>query len=290
MPQGSLDESKPKSRNNVYIAVFAILAFHVVLLGALLLQGCKDSRPLSVVSKPSVLDPMNTQPVGVSNTIPTDPFMQPNQIGAIPTTPVSPAPLTPPVAPVPNIMPTPVVDIAPPVPVPAISAPVVQEHVVAKGDSFYVISKKYGVSQQAIAKANPGVDSRKLKIGTKIKIPEKSAVQATATSSGTKLPGSDLTFGNNSTTTGGSENVYVVKPGDNLTKIVKRTGVSAKQIKVANNLPTDMIRVGQKLKIPSKTASAAPAIEAAPVAPVVPMISPEPVPTPMTAPVNSGTT
>ena len=49
------------------------------------------------------------------------------------------------------------------------------EHVVVKGDNFFDLSKKYHVSTKAIAAANPGIDSTKLKIGQKLKIPAASA-------------------------------------------------------------------------------------------------------------------
>jgi LysM repeat protein len=43
--------------------------------------------------------------------------------------------------------------------------------------------------------------------------------------------------------------VYVVKPGDNLGKIAKQHGTTPKALKEANNLKSDLISVGQKLKI-----------------------------------------
>jgi LysM repeat protein len=43
--------------------------------------------------------------------------------------------------------------------------------------------------------------------------------------------------------------IYVVKPGDNLLKIAKANGTTPKALKSANGLKTDIIRVGQKLRI-----------------------------------------
>ena len=49
---------------------------------------------------------------------------------------------------------------------------------------------------------------------------------------------------------------YVVKPGDSLSKIGKNLGVNWKEIATLNNIKNvNLIRVGQKLKIPGKTQS-----------------------------------
>lgn len=49
----------------------------------------------------------------------------------------------------------------------------------------------------------------------------------------------------------GNFNVYTVRSGDTLSVISKAAGVSVKKIKQLNRLSSDIIRVGQKLKIPS---------------------------------------
>lgn len=46
-----------------------------------------------------------------------------------------------------------------------------------------------------------------------------------------------------------AERIYVVKPGDTLSGIACRHKTTVKQLKVWNNLRTDMIRAGQRLKI-----------------------------------------
>jgi len=53
--------------------------------------------------------------------------------------------------------------------------------------------------------------------------------------------------------------IHVVKSGENLTRIGKQYGVSVAALRAANNLKTDRINAGQKLKVPAsrvKTASA----------------------------------
>jgi LysM repeat protein len=75
-----------------------------------------------------------------------------------------------------------------------------------------------------------------------------------------------------------------VKSGDTLTKIAKAQGTTVKAIRGENNLTTDHIKVGQKLKIPAKAEAAAPAPAPAPVAP-----APAPAPGTTPAPAPAGT-
>ncbi|MBR5663350.1 MAG: LysM peptidoglycan-binding domain-containing protein, partial [Bacteroidales bacterium] len=46
-----------------------------------------------------------------------------------------------------------------------------------------------------------------------------------------------------------SGTVYTVKSGDNLIKIAKKYGVTVDYIKKKNNLKSDSLKVGQKLKL-----------------------------------------
>ena len=155
-----------------------------------------------------------------------------------------------------NTPPPEVSNVAPPVVVP-VQTPVPQvagtEYVVVKGDTFAKIAKKNGVSVKAIQAANPGVEPTKLKVGQKLSIP--------ASSGGA----SAMTGGPVSTGSGMGEETYTVKSGDSLTKIAKAHGTTVKAIKAENNLNTDHIKVGQKLKIPAKAEAAAPVPAPAPV-------------------------
>jgi LysM repeat protein len=141
------------------------------------------------------------------------------------------------VTPLPAVEPTPV-------------APAAREYVVEKGDSFYSIGRKFGVSPTAISKANPGVDSTRLRIGQTLQIPAPPTAAA----------GSEAGNGSSLGPAVGAPEVYVVKSGDTLTRIATRHGTTVAALKALNNLATDRINVGQKLKIPVK----APATESAP--------------------------
>lgn len=265
MPQGALDEQRPRSKSNVYIAVFAILAFHVVLLGALLLQGCKDNRggaSLANNNDAGLVLPSNQPPadLGLANPFAPPPDLASNPVGTGSTPPPA-NPLTGGGA---TLPPTPgpaVVNPPPATPeAPAMTTAGMREHEIQPGENFTTIGKKYNVSPTAIAKANPGVDSRRLRVGQKIKIPETAAtVAAKPETRAPAPPPAALPLPAGAVT-------YEVKPGDTLIKIARTQGTSVEKIKSANQLKTTMIRAGQKLVIPPRQ-------DTAPAAPVVPPTS-----------------
>lgn len=237
VPQGAFPDSRSKARFR--IAFFSIIAVHLVLLGALLLQGCKPTATETAAIPeptnnpyPAWIEPTNNPPVVHSN-----------------LTPETVATSTPPVNPIVVPPPDPV---APPVPAGGAGS----VHTVVKGDAFYVLAKKYHVSSKAIAEANPGVDPTKLKIGHKLNIPASTAASASAKGVSENGPGNGTT--------------HVVKSGDTLMKIAKAHGVTLKALRSANKLKTNQIKVGQKLKIPSKAAAVSGKEEAAAAAPVPP--------------------
>lgn len=114
--------------------------------------------------------------------------------------------------------------------------------------------KANGISVGALSKANPGVDPAKLRPGQKIQIPAPTTPAAAPASAGLgfKEPGAT-----DSTSSAGG--VYAVKPGETLTRIAKQHGTTVKAIRAANNLKTDRLLVGQKLKLPAARAKHVPA-------------------------------
>ena len=230
IPQGTFLEQK--SRSHIRIAVITILAVHVVLLGSLLMAGCKRTTDQAAAEQTNEggvyppapvtqLPPSDAQPPATGN------------VAAAPPTHLTPVPVPtntlPPEQPV--VLPPPT-----PTPVPTFSQ---GEHVVIKGESFYTIAKKYGVTSRGIQEANPGVDPARLKIGQKLVIPAKSASSTVASPSN----------GGAAPTNGGTS--YTVKSGDTLNGIAKKHSVTVKDLQAANNLKTTQIKVGQKLRIPT---------------------------------------
>ena len=122
-------------------------------------------------------------------------------------------------------------------------------------DTYSTIGKKFGVSVAALKEANPGVEPTKLQVGQKLHIPAPTKNVA-ASPSGTASPDA---------TSNGQP--YTVKSGDTLNRIATEHHTSVRAIRAANNLRSDRIMVGQKLRIPAKgsnlaateTASASPA-------------------------------
>jgi LysM repeat protein len=238
VPQGSLLEQS-KRRSRMRLGVFCVLALGIAGLTAMLIQGCK--RETETADNTTAVDTNTPAETDTNATATTDT----------------------------NVPAQPVVT-NPPVVVPAPVETAGTEYVVVKGDSFSKIAKKSGVTVKAIAAANPGVDSTKLKIGQKLSIPA-------ATGDATVAAGAMT-----STSEASGEEIYKVKSGDTLTKIAKANGTTVKVIESENNLSTTKIKVGQKLKIPAKIEAATPA--PAPVAPAAPV---EPAPAaPVTTPAH----
>jgi LysM repeat protein len=81
---------------------------------------------------------------------------------ASPPPPITPPPANPPAGPVASPEPTP----ERPRP-----APTARTHTVKAGDTVYSIARRYGVQSAALLAANPGVESRYLRIGQTLNIP-----------------------------------------------------------------------------------------------------------------------
>src|ERR1051326_6885422 len=163
IPQGTFPD--PRGRSHIRIAVFAILAVHVVLLTALLMAGCKKNADTDTGG-----DKAAAASTIYSNATPLPDATNGNLGAGAQTGALSAAT---------SVAPTSSVPIPPP-PTEVTSPSTTTEHVIVHGDSFYTLAKKYGGTMRAIADANSGVDSAKLKIGQKIRIPAPTAAWATA--------------------------------------------------------------------------------------------------------------
>lgn len=232
-PQISLLEQKNKKRARVKVAVYSIFAFNVLLISPLLIQGCRDKQPASQTAD-------NTTTAATNDTTSTAPTGEAPSNTAAPVLPSPPSNVVSaaPINPTPN-----------PVPI----APTTSDYVIVKGDTFSKIAHAHGVTVKALVDANPGLDPAKLQIGKKLQIPPPSMTAAGGATSATVADSADT---------------YVVKSGDSLSKIAHEHNTTVKALRSANDLKTNKIIVGQKLKLPAP--SAAPAAATADTTPVSP--------------------
>ncbi len=107
-------------------------------------------------------------------------------------------------------------------------------HTVAKGDTYYLIAKKYNVSLNELLSANGATSQSVLYIGDKVKIPKKSS------SGGTQVSGNYITY-----------KTYTVEKSDTYWTIALKFGIPMQELLDANSLnESSYIYQGQKLTIP----------------------------------------
>lgn len=118
-------------------------------------------------------------------------------------------------------------------------------YVVKKGDSVDKIAKHHEVRVEDIARWNNLADVARIRIGQKLRIRVASGSAVVQAKAGSRQTAPTIT-----------QNVYyVVKKGDNLGKISRKTGVSVEDLKKHNKglrKNPDKLRVGQKLVLELK--------------------------------------
>ncbi|MBC2608198.1 muramidase family protein [Pelagicoccus albus] len=122
------------------------------------------------------------------------------------------------------------------------------DYKIQSGDSLWGISKRFNVTVAEITAVNPGIKANAIRVGQSLNIPRNSTTEsmglgASSSSDASKKP------------VNGS--IYTVKAGDVLSRIASRQGMTVAELKRANGLSNDVIRVGQELVIPAKKASSA---------------------------------
>jgi LysM repeat protein len=259
VPQGTQPQ---RGKSSLYFKIMMILTVHVVVIGGMLLQGCKDTAKTENKESTTTQTAQNdTTSPSASSTVP------PASDASIPPAVTSTAAISnqavstmPPVqtASAPAVSAPPIASMPATQPASGISGDG-REYVIAAGDTLAAIAKKNSVSLKALVEANPGVSPKKLQIGHKLQIPAGGMAVASASpasASSMSAPASTETSSERSSAT------YTVKSGDTLGKIARAHGTSFKKIMAINDLKTTAIRVGQKLKMPAPKpagADAAPA-------------------------------
>ena len=121
-----------------------------------------------------------------------------------------------------------------------------REHMVTKGQTTSGIAKRYGVTVAALKEANPEIKTKPPRPGQRLVIPAGAAARWSESDAGNAPAGS---------------RVHTVRSGETLGRIAGKYRVSVANLKSWNNLSSNSIRVGQKLKVggsaaPSKAKSA----------------------------------
>jgi len=129
-------------------------------------------------------------------------------------------------------------------PLESFDAPASKEHTVQRGDSLWKISKDYGVSFSELLNANGLTKESTIFPGQKLIIPGGSA----SSSSSSRV--------SSSASMSSDTESYVVQRGDTLSGLATKFNTTVKDIKTANGLTSDVIRLEQKLTIPVNSRSA----------------------------------
>lgn len=107
-------------------------------------------------------------------------------------------------------------------------------HTVKSGDSLTEIAKMYRVYVKDLKKVN-AISGSSIKVGQKLTIP----------------PSPESVLNGTTSTSSSSSKYYTVKNGDTLWQIAQDNDVSVNEIKRLNNMKSNNLKVGQKLKIKS---------------------------------------
>lgn len=99
-------------------------------------------------------------------------------------------------------------------------------YTVKNGDSLWKIANQYGITVNELKSAN-GLTGDNLQVGQTLKIPSENGGIVT------------------------SDNTYTVKNGDSLWSIARTYNTTVDTLRKLNNLTSDILRIGQVLKVPS---------------------------------------
>jgi peptidoglycan DL-endopeptidase LytF len=127
------------------------------------------------------------------------------------------------------------------------------QHVVEEGDTFWKLSKAYGINIQNIVDANPGINPQNLQIGSTLCIPIAQTTAAPMTSEIQPATCPKGTWG------------YTIQSGDTLWKLSQAYGVNIQSILEVNpGINPQNLQIGSNLCIPIAQTMSAPQTTAAP--------------------------
>ncbi|WP_273124796.1 C40 family peptidase [Bacillus weihaiensis] len=122
------------------------------------------------------------------------------------------------------------------------------KYVVKSGDSLWVIAKAHNTSVSELKKVNK-LNSDLIRVGQTLIVKQESVTTTKpATTTNEKDSSTTTTTSNTAQTTSS----YKVQAGDSLWKIANKFNVTIAELKVENNLKSDVIKVGQVIKMPGQ--------------------------------------
>jgi len=113
-------------------------------------------------------------------------------------------------------------------------------YTVQKGDTIYDLSNKFKISKDNLTKWN-NLDKSNLSIGQKLYLTPNKEIRTASNKSEKKVSKPQYSGD------------YKVKKGDTLGHIASNHGISVKDLKNANNLTTNNLKIGKVLKVPALT-------------------------------------
>ncbi|TFG78151.1 MAG: LysM peptidoglycan-binding domain-containing protein [Thermodesulfobacteriales bacterium] len=113
-------------------------------------------------------------------------------------------------------------------------------YTVQKGDTIYDLSNKFKISKDNLTKWN-NLDKSNLSIGQKLYLTPNKEIRTASNKSDNKVSKPQYSGD------------YKVKKGDTLGHIASNHGISVKDLKNANNLTTNNLKIGKVLKVPALT-------------------------------------
>ncbi|MCZ4244032.1 muramidase family protein [Pedobacter punctiformis] len=126
----------------------------------------------------------------------------------------------------------------------------VSEHIVVAKDNLNMLAEKYGTTINEL-KALNNLSSSNLRIGQVLKIPVKSGTATESSRPASTPPVAERNTKETLTTDSPAMIEYEVQPKEFLGRIADKFGTTVEEIKKANNLSGNNLRIGQKLKIPA---------------------------------------
>jgi LysM repeat protein len=148
-------------------------------------------------------------------------------------------------------------------------------HTVEEGETLWSIAAASNFTTRALAAANGLPETAQVMVGRTIMIPSESEAAAALGLAGTPAGAPAAPAAPSAAPP--PAGAYTVQPGDTLSEIAARSGVTPGQVAFMNGLTPDAhVVIGTVLKLPTASAPTRSSVPASPAARVVPHASPQP--------------